>query len=30
VQPDIPPQRLIHAYTVVNELARQYGTQEVG
>ena len=26
VQPDIPPQRLIHAYTVVNALARQYGT----
>jgi uroporphyrinogen decarboxylase len=26
VQPDIPPQRLIHAYTVVNELAKQYGT----
>jgi len=25
VQPDIPPQRLIHAYTVVNALARQYG-----
>jgi uroporphyrinogen decarboxylase len=24
VQPDIPPQRLIHAYTVANELARQY------
>lgn len=26
VQPDIPPQRLIQAYTVVNDLARQYGT----
>ncbi|MCA9998951.1 MAG: hypothetical protein KDE56_24480, partial [Anaerolineales bacterium] len=26
VQPDIPPKRLIHAYTVVNGLARQYGT----
>jgi uroporphyrinogen decarboxylase len=26
VQPDIPPRRLIHAYTVVNELAKQYGT----
>ena len=26
VQPDIPPQRLIHAYTVVNELALQYGS----
>jgi uroporphyrinogen decarboxylase len=25
VQPDIPPQRLIHAYSVVNDLARQYG-----
>jgi uroporphyrinogen decarboxylase len=25
VQPDIPPQRLIHAYTVVNELAQKYG-----
>ena len=26
VQPDIPPQRLIQAYRVVNELARQYGS----
>ena len=26
VQPDIPPQRLIDAYKVVNELAKQYGT----
>jgi uroporphyrinogen-III decarboxylase len=26
VQPDIPPQRLIRAYTVVNDLARQYGS----
>ncbi len=26
VQPDIPPQRLVRAYTVVNELAQQYGT----
>ena len=26
VQPDIPPQRLIGAYTVVNDLAKQYGT----
>ncbi|MEM7344861.1 MAG: uroporphyrinogen decarboxylase family protein [Chloroflexota bacterium] len=26
VQPDIPPQRLIHAYTVVNNLAQQYGS----
>lgn len=26
VQPDIPPQRLIHAYTVVNDLARRYGS----
>ena len=26
VQPDIPPQRLMHAYTVVNELANKYGT----
>ncbi len=26
IQPDIPPQRLLHAYTVVNRLARQYGT----
>jgi len=26
VQPDIPPQRLIHAYTVVNELALEYGS----
>lgn len=26
VQPDIPPRRLIHAYTVVNELAQKYGT----
>jgi uroporphyrinogen decarboxylase len=25
VQPDIPPRRLIHAYTVANELARKYG-----
>ena len=25
VQPDIPPQRLIRAYTTVNELARKYG-----
>ncbi|MCO6453271.1 MAG: hypothetical protein J5I90_20990 [Caldilineales bacterium] len=27
VQPDIPPKRLIFAYTVVNRLARQYGSQ---
>jgi uroporphyrinogen decarboxylase len=26
VQPDIPPRRLIHAYSVVNELARKYGS----
>jgi uroporphyrinogen decarboxylase len=26
VQADIPPQRLIHAYTVVNELALEYGS----
>jgi uroporphyrinogen decarboxylase len=26
VQPDIPPRRLLHAYTVVNELAREYGS----
>jgi uroporphyrinogen-III decarboxylase len=26
VQPDIPPQRLIRANTVVNDLARQYGS----
>jgi uroporphyrinogen-III decarboxylase len=26
VQPDIPPQRLIHAYTVVNSLATEYGS----
>jgi uroporphyrinogen decarboxylase len=26
VQPDIPPQRLVDAYKVVNELAKQYGT----
>ncbi|MFN2105428.1 MAG: uroporphyrinogen decarboxylase family protein [Candidatus Promineifilaceae bacterium] len=26
VQPDIPPQRLIHAYTVVNSLAAEYGS----
>jgi uroporphyrinogen decarboxylase len=26
VQPDIPPRRLIQAYTVVNELARRYGS----
>ncbi len=26
VQPDIPPQRLIHAYTVANELAQKYGS----
>jgi hypothetical protein len=25
VQPDIPPQRLLAAYQVVNELARQHG-----
>jgi uroporphyrinogen decarboxylase len=25
VQPDIPPQRLIRAYTLANELARKYG-----
>ena len=25
VQPDIPPQRLLHAYTVANDLARRYG-----
>jgi uroporphyrinogen decarboxylase len=27
VQPDIPPRRLIYAYTVVNELAKKYGTK---
>jgi uroporphyrinogen decarboxylase len=26
VQPDIPPQRLVRAYTLVNELAARYGT----
>lgn len=26
VQPDIPPERLIRAYTLVNELARKYGS----
>ena len=26
VQPDIPPERLIRAYALVNELARKYGT----
>jgi uroporphyrinogen decarboxylase len=26
IQPDIPPARLIRAYRLVNELARQYGT----
>ena len=26
VQPDIPPKRLIRAYTLVNELARKYGS----
>ena len=26
VQPDIPPKWLLHAYTVVNELARKYGS----
>jgi uroporphyrinogen decarboxylase len=26
VQPDIPPARLVHAYTVVNRLAQQYHT----
>lgn len=26
VQPDIPPRRLLHAYTVVNELASEYGS----
>jgi len=26
VQPDIPPKRLVHAYTVVNELAIRYGS----
>jgi uroporphyrinogen decarboxylase len=26
VQPDIPPQRLIHAYSVANDLARKYGS----
>ncbi len=26
VQPDIPPSRLIQAYTLVNELAKQYGS----
>jgi uroporphyrinogen decarboxylase len=26
VQPDIPPQRLIHAYSVVNRLATRYTT----
>ena len=30
VQPDIPPERLLHAYSVVNRLARQYGTTEEG
>ncbi len=25
IQPDIPPQRLLQAYTVVNRLAQQYG-----
>lgn len=28
VQPDIPPARLLHAYSVVNRLARQYGAAE--
>lgn len=27
VQPDIPPQRLLHAYSVVNKLATRYGTE---
>lgn len=26
VQPDIPPQRLVHAYTVANECAARYGS----
>lgn len=26
VQPDIPPERLFHAYTVANEMARKYGS----
>jgi uroporphyrinogen decarboxylase len=26
IQPDIPPMRLVRAYTLVNKLARQYGT----
>lgn len=26
VQPDIPPERLVRAYTLVNELAHKYGT----
>ncbi|MEZ4769398.1 MAG: uroporphyrinogen decarboxylase family protein [Caldilineales bacterium] len=30
VQPDIPPARLLHAYSVVNRLARHYGTQAEG
>jgi len=30
VQPDIPPQRLIRAYTLVSQLARQYGTRQHG
>lgn len=29
VQPDIPPQRLLHAYTVVNRLARRYGGRDM-
>jgi uroporphyrinogen decarboxylase len=27
VQPDIPPRRLVQAYTLVNELAKKYGTK---
>ena len=26
IQPDIPPERLIRAYRLVNDLARRYGT----
>lgn len=26
IQPDIPPERLIHAYTIANRLAQKYGT----
>ncbi len=27
VQPDVPPERLVRAYTLANQLAQQYGTQ---